>query len=307
MRIAKSIVLLSCLCLATMPCTTNADDQPLAKNTAEQQMQQLHATLKKANDTLEKLIKSFEDKIEYRHPMLLSLPGFKALYSVLENGELVLVEGTSLPQHALLWKSVAQVYGDARSALTSFAVFDTDAKLAGATVWTNAKQRKFGLAINGHWATTTASIQAIAIHELGHTYGRSRGWGAFIKENGCPERIFNQGYVDPVVSEFYTRFWQHCSDKDSPRATRTWKNFVTPYAAVRVEEDVAESYTAFVLCDMPSAQKKDMRAEKLQVFWHDPAFVKIRSDLRARIGEKTIRQIKGEFGYYCRPNIADWE
>ncbi len=59
------------------------------------------------------------------------------------------------------------------------------------------------------------------------------------------------------------------------------ENFMTDYAAESPEEDIAESWTFFVLCDKPS--KNLVKYEKVRFFYQYPKLLEYRNQIRANL------------------------
>lgn len=85
---------------------------------------------------------------------------------------------------------------------------------------------------------------------------------------GCAEeKSYLQAFID--------RFWQG-------RATPNGNNFVTKYASTDPEEDIAESFTDFILRQRIT-EAKDVGDEKIMFFYSYPKLVELRDRLRSSL------------------------
>jgi len=97
-----------------------------------------------------------------------------------------------------------------------------------------------------------------------------------------------------TLQRFFERFWEPYAglapEADSVSQPENWHHyydhaddFVTVYAAMNVVEDIAESFTEFVVRDRPSPDSGTW-AKKILFFWEDPEYVAIRAHIRGWFG-----------------------
>ena len=129
-------------------------------------------------------------------------------------------------------------------------------------------------------ALTLGEKEAVftVIHELFHVYTLNISQ---INVNVSPRdcRGYSDGEVcyrlDSYLNRFYERFWKS-SDARGPSA------FVTEYAATGPEEDIAESFSAFVLRRKPKAAKA-LADTKVLFFYAYPELLELRRRVRREL------------------------
>ena len=97
-----------------------------------------------------------------------------------------------------------------------------------------------------------------------------------------------------TFAEFVARFWppELIDELFLAEADADWEawdafsqrhadRFVTDYAASNPAEDLAETFTAFVLDPRPTGAT--IADEKLRFLWNDPGMVELRSRIRAAL------------------------
>ncbi|MCG8569788.1 MAG: putative zinc-binding metallopeptidase [Spirochaetes bacterium] len=97
-------------------------------------------------------------------------------------------------------------------------------------------------------------------------------------------QFVNQFWAPPVLAE-----WRKIDKKRGKRKLKllyefylaNQDNFVTDYAAESPEEDIAESWTFFILSDKPEADK--IKKQKMLFFYQFPELVQYRTEIRSRI------------------------
>ncbi|AFD08961.1 hypothetical protein [Solitalea canadensis] len=130
------------------------------------------------------------------------------------------------------------------------------------------------------------------IHELGHVLTlneeqldpstSSENCKTFRLSEGCPRDksyIFNQyklGWTDILAENTLIS-----ADDDDALAgfyNKYQDRFVTPYAATNVVEDIAETFTSFVLYSKPNGNT--IREQKVKLMYTEPALVELRNSIR---------------------------
>lgn len=141
------------------------------------------------------------------------------------------------------------------------------------------------------------------IHEFGHllTLNATQIESTFdIFQDDSIGYLTNEGYAKTdsylakFVSEFWDGEWLQAWDEINyiPNERKRLKylyffyltyadRYVTPYSAETPEEDIAESWTFFILDDKPS--KKGVRYDKVRFFYQFPELVAYRDEIRSKL------------------------
>ncbi|MCR8744546.1 hypothetical protein [Romboutsia lituseburensis] len=115
-------------------------------------------------------------------------------------------------------------------------------------------------------------------HQVVYTYD-------YDTENYCEEGISSK--KNSYINEFYKSFWTDIiddrnSNNDNLYFYERHKNsFVDEYASTDPSEDIAETFSYFVLEDKPTG--KSVKDEKIKFFYKYKELVKLRDDLRNKI------------------------
>lgn len=123
-----------------------------------------------------------------------------------------------------------------------------------------------------------------------------------IKIRECPKRALIEdgcANIDSYINLFYQEFWIDILPEWNNLQTITddeeyfeqfdifylkYKDrFVSEYASTHVEEDIAESWTAFVLKDKPSG--KTIAEQKILFFYEYSDFIDLRDHIRSQLSE----------------------
>ena len=89
---------------------------------------------------------------------------------------------------------------------------------------------------------------------------------------------------DAYLYSFFQRFWvdiyeEYLSSNDSSNFFNKHETqFVSDYAAVAPEEDIAESFRVFVTCDPPTSDS--IKDQKVRFFYEYEEFVRWREEIR---------------------------
>ncbi len=145
-----------------------------------------------------------------------------------------------------------------------------------------------------------------SIHEVAHLLtlnsgqinvtGRVNTCSTFFPGEGCSQ-------TESYINTFFNRFWTEIYAENQAIAEddfdaldafyRRYRNqFVTDYAATNPGEDIAESFTYFVMEDIPSGNS--VRDQKVRFFQAYPELVSLRQAIRANINFSfDLNQING--------------
>jgi len=133
---------------------------------------------------------------------------------------------------------------------------------------------------NSQWATV------IMIHEFGHMLTLDPSQTFLRGETECStitNTYFGCLKDDSILNNFIGIFWLDIeSEKDSMTTKELYEKysdrFVTEYAAGNPSEDIAESWTAFILKDKP--QGNSIKEQKILFFYDYENFVDLRNEIR---------------------------
>lgn len=220
--------------------------------------------------------------------------GPTAVYDVLEDGTLS-PQATGLT--AEVWDAFLGVAGQefAGEVVLTFTVGDSEEADLLAYVQQDADRPEYWhVAANLAGADDLSYLLTTLIHEYAHiltldlTQEPAGG--------GCEPVVPSQGcwYEDSYIAAYWDEFWSGYGDAapaigDDDEAVDAFyaaheEDFVSGYAAKNVEEDIAESFMAYVVEPVPDPAKGTVAA-KLAFFDRYPELVAIRERIRAEFGE----------------------
>ncbi len=137
---------------------------------------------------------------------------------------------------------------------------------------------KFVLGLNTDDLNNPAELTHTIIHELAHIVTLNT---AQVDDDAttCSTLDLQEGCSQPTsyINQFNSQFW--ASGESSNPA-----DFVSDYARTNVAEDIAESFTAFVLQDRPSGNTG--ADQKIAFFYNYPELVTLRNQLRQNIANR---------------------
>jgi len=140
-------------------------------------------------------------------------------------------------------------------------------------------------------------LDSILVHEFGHLLTLNAQQVPPSDEFGsCP--TFNPGegcaLRGSTIAEFVEAFWPQSMQDEINRINDSgdWDaldrfydensdSFVSDYATTNPVEDLAETFTAFVLEDRPSGNT--IANQKVQMLWGDTEMVQLRDEIRSRV------------------------
>jgi len=227
-----------------------------------------------------------------------------ALYRVFDDGP-ILIYGESYQAHAVYW-GVAEIVMD--ESITDdfigyFAVYRDDETDVAAYVESSSLSDEWLLAFNDSQIEsreiTMVSVAEIFAHEMAHVATLNVDQVQFgIRESlcktdytyeGCPN---SESYYQLFINEFwdkqglaYINSLQDLSSEDIYQEVESWylprkSNFVTQYAATHPAEDIAESFSHFLLQDLIGEyyQYGDVALQKINFFSHFPEFLELKNN-----------------------------
>ncbi|MGN0507157.1 MAG: M28 family peptidase [Lachnospiraceae bacterium] len=126
------------------------------------------------------------------------------------------------------------------------------------------------------WSKLTGTV----IHEYGHV---------LLEDETQVDLSVGTSTHDPAGfiegsfrKRFYDRFWKDISGSGVRDYEENPTNYVSRYGANQFHEDIADTFTIFVLGECPAGNT--VAEEKILFFWDDPDMVSIRNEIRENIG-----------------------
>jgi hypothetical protein len=183
------------------------------------------------------------------------------------------------------------------SSITQFIVFDLDDVAFDAYVETIVPytgEWQYGINLDGLLAPRSDSSIELMIHEFAHMWSLDQAYRDRNRNDQC-HQYFNTicAPIDSVYGQFVEQFWNDARldwaeriKRDSTDRTldrfydRYSDEFVTNYAAINPQEDLAESFVAYVLGDSAAG----VAAEKIDFFNNFLLARGLAAQLRANIG-----------------------
>jgi hypothetical protein len=213
-----------------------------------------------------------------------------------------------LESHILIWDYFIHIIpSEQRSPLTEFRIFsDGSGNKAGLSeikrsLTNNSESETWALEVDLADYQDLKSINDTLVHEFGHMLTLNIHQ-IDIKADPVKCQVFtddNQcSFKDSYLNRFFTQFWKKDlyeewqtimaqSDKSAVRSGLASfyeahpKDFVRDYAATSPREDIADSWTYFVLTTKPAGDT--VAEQKILFFYGFPELVNLRSEIRGRI------------------------
>lgn len=215
--------------------------------------------------------------------------------------------------HQVMWQEFANLIpAENRSDISNYGIFTDGAEETMAYVEPNQDDpTKWNLILDAVDAENKKEQQYTLIHEYGHVLTLNNRQVPFDLEaslddaayeesaNACPRFFTGEGCANgnSYINAFFDQFWadiydelpQDPEDYDALDAFyQTHQDrFVTDYAATNPGEDIAESWTHFVLNDKPSGNS--IADQKVQFFYDYPELVTLRDKILARLYSQSRR------------------
>ncbi len=201
-----------------------------------------------------------------------------------------------------IWNIFAGIAGDrfVTSYIGWYATFrDAQSKTLGLVrLLDSAREPGWGLAVNANAADFenkkwTQHTTATLIHEFAHILTlnsfevnhhkikRKYCIKMYLSIKGCADK---DAYINVFVSRFWTANDLTHKTTDKKYYEGHKDDFLTKYAVKNPEEDIAESFTEFVLNAKPTDVTKK-KNQKILFFYEYPEFVQMRIQIRSNIGD----------------------
>ncbi len=199
--------------------------------------------------------------------------------------------GNPSAEYETLWDQITQMLpARAFSGFSHFTVFtDGPNELLAYVVMTDRQGETWEIAIDPADAGDSDLFLETVLHEYCHYLTLNAGQAEYTERQTTntynePGMVSHSGsYLD----DFYQAFWTDVLDdrlvSDSYSFfLRHEDDFVTDYAATDPSEDIAESFTYFVLWEPQEGE--DVWIQKLNFFFDYPELVELRTEIRACLG-----------------------
>ncbi len=221
-------------------------------------------------------------------------------------------------EHQMIWDSFASLIpAQARGMITEFVIFsdEKDGTLAAVSAL-ESDPKKWQLLVDIQDAfqdgkLETRELPHTLIHEFGHVltlsaeqvtplpYTETEEAFAQQQKSCFPNHMLDEGcskpnaYINLFFKEYWRNFvdeWAAVSNLEDPVAQedkvfelyeKYQDRFVTDYAATNLGEDIAESWTAFVMKTKPSGNS--VADQKIQFFYRFPELVELRKQIAQRL------------------------
>lgn len=213
------------------------------------------------------------------------------------DGDSIDVSNASSPEVAAqtteIWERFVQLIpADQRQMLTGFEL--NPAEASGAYVYPNDDPSTWSMGVS---LELGEDLDYVLIHEFAHLLtlqAKEVPPGADSNPDACPTYFTGEGCAlsGTTMAEFVERFWpasqleeiarlQETEDYDGLEAfyEENSDDFVTDYATTNPAEDLAETFTVFVLNDRPTGDT--IADQKVNMLWEDASMVALRDQIRA--------------------------
>lgn len=205
--------------------------------------------------------------------------------------------------HKHLWDFFRKIVGEstATDSVLSFEIYDDPEVDTAAAVWRSSHDpNKWHVAINEAFKGDRKDLVHTIVHEYAHILTLS-GRQVAVGDGRCQRFRLDEGCAGEhsYIQRFHARFWAQFKERipandgdndvevDRFYARNTTK-FVSDYAATNPAEDIAESFTHFVLRPIPTGSSEQV--SKIRFFYEFPELVLLRDRMRAAIGADLLRQ-----------------
>lgn len=207
----------------------------------------------------------------------------EVLYEVQTGENFVVVQGEENEQHKEIRTWVAAIIPDNLSDtyLDTLGIFYDEEGGEGAFV-ADLPNEKWEMFVNRDlFRDGEYDMVFVIVHEFAHILTLNSGQlDPSIQKDSCDAFHTYEGCAreHAYIDEFYERFWEDKGLGDFDRAPYTPEEFVTDYAAENIGEDIAESFTAFIL--RPRPEGSTVADQKVLFFYEYPELVTMRADMR---------------------------
>jgi hypothetical protein len=204
--------------------------------------------------------------------------------------------------HEAIWHTFTSLIpAKDRSFVTEFAVLSDGSNniLAGVSpTYNNLKE--WTLKVDVVNAANHYGLIYSLLHEFGHLLTLNASQVSPDDEqakSSCPQYFTGEGcsYFNSYMNEFFNRYWSSFyAERQGTRGQQETQpdlsydfylthadQFLTSYAATNPEEDIAESWTFFILS--PKPEPTSIASQKIIFFYEYPELVALRQEIRNRL------------------------
>ena len=196
--------------------------------------------------------------------------------------------GTPSQAYEALWNKITRILPEhAFSGFTHFTVFtDGPSELLAYVIMTDRQGETWEIAVDPADAGDGDLFLETVLHEYCHYLTLNAGQVTYT-ERQTTDTYNESGMVSrpgSYLDDFYQAFWTDVLDDRLASDSYSFflrheDDFVTDYAATDPSEDIAESFTYFVLYDPQEGE--DIWIQKLNFFSDYPELVRLRDEIRA--------------------------
>jgi hypothetical protein len=203
-----------------------------------------------------------------------------------------------------IWNIFAEIAGDnfVDDYMTRYATYrNMDTSVLGFVELLDERASFWGLAVNANAsdfsnAKWTRDLVGVLIHEYTHvltlnasqvTHKKKKEGscnGTYLSLKGCSKK---HSYINAFVTEFWDEEDLNHKMTNSSYYKEHKEDFVTKYAVKNPEEDIAESFTQFILYEKPTGSKEEDL--KVAFFYEYPELVKMRTRIREAVKEYYVK------------------
>lgn len=192
-----------------------------------------------------------------------------------DNGTLL---GNPTADQQALWDFYANIIPPQWVNRISAFEITTDPELSGYVYTDENDPTKFVLGLNIEELSDPSELTHTVIHEFAHilTLNPAQVDGVLAMGGGsCATLELDEGCTSAAsyINQFDSQLGVFANGGGS--------NFVSEYASTNIAEDIAESFTAFILQDRPTGDS--VAEQKINFFYNFPELIQLRQQLRANI------------------------
>jgi|GEM_PF-5442033 len=155
---------------------------------------------------------------------------------------------------------------------------------------------KYHLSIDIGVAKTRDWWDYTLIHEFGHVMlGTTFHPPMFRLVPMLPGTMVTLPRYDPLTLAYQQAFWSDCN---SVALQRTRHSFLTFHAMKNIDEDLAETWVGFIVCDKPTDNDVRVVAQKKRMMWNNADLLARREHIHETFGAERLAAIRNAFGWW---------
>ncbi len=231
-----------------------------------------------------------------------------AEYKVHKGEQISLKLGTTGPEDMSIWKHISNIAPDdfTNKYVETFQVFNDTNSDVLAFVDDEDQSGKWRISVNqaGYDSSTVRERNLTIVHELGHIVVLNVSQIKQSEESTCKNYFTAEGCANSssYINLFTHKFWSESDiskskQENSQSGSVLYKQnkFVTEYASTNPEEDMAESFSYFVI--EKKNQGNYIKDQKSAFYYQFPELVTMRDSMRVGVSSDVVRakMVKGRF------------